>query len=314
MCEYTDKTFFPTEGELPVCMTNDLLFHLLLQEPDASDILKGLISSFQDIEFDEINSVIVQNPISFGETINSKTMVLDVKAILNNNSIVNLEMQVINCGDWPERSLSYLCRCFDNIESGQGYDSVKGAFHIGFLNYTLFPDAPIFFASYEIKNAVTNRLYTSKFGISVVDLTLIDMATDEDKKFHRHLWASFFRATTWEEINMIATQDKNIQLAATKLYQISEDQRIRDELWARQDAIRQQIDFENYHRRRYEEVEAKYIDVEAKRIEAEAKLAEIEAKTNKAEAELAEKNKSIAEKDKVIASLLAEIEQLKTCK
>lgn len=234
-------------------------------------------------------------------------MVLDVKAILNNNSIVNLEMQVINCGDWPERSLSYLCRCFDNIESGQGYDSVKGAFHIGFLNYTLFPDAPVFFASYEIKNAVTNRLYTSKFGISVVDLTLIDMATDEDKKLHRHLWASFFKATTWEEINMIATQDKNIQLAATKLYQISEDQRIRDELWARQDAIRQQIDFENYHRRRYEEVEAKYIDVEAKRIEAEAKLAEIEAKTNKAEAEL-------AEKDKVIASLLAEIEQLKACK
>ena len=307
MCEYTDKTFFPTEGELPVCMTNDLLFHLLLQDPDMADILKGLISSFQDIEFDEINSVIVQNPISFGETINSKTMVLDVKAILNNNSIVNLKMQVINCGDWPERSLSYLCRCFDNIESGQGYDSVKGAFHIGFLNYTLFPDAPVFFASYEIKNAVTNRLYTSKFGISVVDLTLIDMATDEDKKFHRHLWASFFRATTWEEINMIATQDKNIQLAATKLYQISEDQRIRDELWARQDAIRQQIDFENYHRRRYEEVEAKYNDVEAKRIEAEAKLAEIEAKTNKAEAEL-------AEKDKVIANLMAEIEQLKAGK
>ena len=293
MCEYTDKTFFPTEGELPVCMTNDLLFHLLLQDPDMADILKGLISSFQDIEFDEINSVIVQNPISFGETINSKTMVLDVKAILNNNSIVNLEMQVINCGDWPERSLSYLCRCFDNIESGQGYDSVKGAFHIGFLNYTLFPDAPVFFASYEIKNAVTNRLYTSKFGISVVDLTLIDMATDEDKKFHRHLWASFFRATTWEEINMIATQDKNIQLAATKLYQLSEDQRIRDELWARQDAIRQQIDFENYHRRRYEEVEAKYIDAEAKCIEAEA---------------------AVAERDSVIESLKAEIEQLKASK
>ena len=92
---------------------------------------------------------------------------------------------------------------------------------------------------------------------------------------------------------MIATQDKNIQLAATKLYQLSEDQRIRDELWARQDAIRRQIDFENYHRRRYEEVEAK-------RIEAEAKLAE--------------KNKSIAEKDKVIASLKAEIEQLKAVK
>ena len=164
-------------------------------------------------------------------------------------------------------------------------------------------------------------LYTSKFGISVVDLTLIDRATDEDKKLHRHLWASFFRATTWEEINMIATQDKNIQLAATKLYQLSEDQRIRDELWARQDAIRQQIDFENFHKRRYEELEArtnkaeaKLAETEAKIIKAEAELAETEAKTIKAEAELAEKNKSIAEKDKVIASLMAEIEQLKAGK
>ena len=106
---------------------------------------------------------------------------------------------------------------------------------------------------------------------------------------------------------MIATQDKNIQLAANKLYQISEDQRIRDELWARQDAIRQQIDFENFHKRRYEELEARTN-------KAEAKLAETEAKIIKAEAELAEKNKSIAEKDKVIANLMAEIEQLKAGK
>ena len=158
--------------------------------------------------------------------------------------------------------LYYLLCSFQNIE----FDEIDSVFLIT-------PYSPML-------------LYTSKFGISVVDLTLIDMATDEDKKFHRHLWASFFRATTWEEINMIATQDKNIQLAATKLYQLSEDQRIRDELWARQDAIRQQIDFENYHRRRYEEVEAK-------RIEAEA---------------------AVAERDSVIESLKAEIEQLKASK
>ena len=66
----------------------------------------------------------------------------------------------------------------------------------------------------------------------MVDLTLIDMVTDEDRKHHRHLSASFFKATTWE-INMLATQDKNIELAANKLYKLSKDQRIRDEIWAR---------------------------------------------------------------------------------
>ena len=270
---------FPTAGELPICMTNDLLFHLLLQDPDSSDILKGLISSFLDIEFDEINSVVVENPISFGQTLDSKMMVLDVKTILNNNRVVNLELQVLNARNWPERSLSYLCRCFDNIEKGNGYDSVKGAFHIGFLDYTLFPDDPSFFASYKIANTVTNHLYTSKFGISVIDLTLIDMATDEDKRLHRHLWASFFKATTWEEINMLAAQDKNIQQAATKLYELSEDKRIHDEIWAREDAIRCRIDLENYWKR-----------------------------------EIANRDDTIAEKDSIIANLMAEIEQLKAGK
>ena len=213
-------------------------------------------------------------------------MVLDVKTILNNNRVVNLELQVLNARNWPERSLSYLCRCFDNIEKGNGYDSVKGAFHIGFLDYTLFPDDPSFFASYKIANTVTNHLYTSKFGISVIDLTLIDMATDEDKILHRHLWASFFKATTWEEINMLAAQDKNIQQAATKLYELSEDKRVRDEIWAREDAIRCRIDFENYWKR------------------------EIANRDDT----IAVQNSTIAEKDSIIANLMAEIEQLKAGK
>ena len=113
----------------------------------------------------------------------------------------------------------------------------------------------------------------------MVDFTLIDMATDEYRKRHRHLWASFFKATTWEEINMLATQDKNIQQAATKLYELSEDKRIHDEIWAREDAIRCRIDLENYWKR-----------------------------------EIANRDDTIAEKDSIIANLMAEIEQLKAGK
>ena len=59
----------------------------------------------------------------------------------------------------------------------------------------------------------------------------------------------------------------------------------------------QNIEFENYHRRRYEEVEAKRIEAEAKYIEAEAKYID-----------------AVAERDSVIESLKAEIEQLKAGK
>ena len=238
----TIGSYYPKEGALPVRMTNDLLFHYLLQDHDDEDILKGIISSFCNIPIEEIKSVVVQNPISYGEKLDSKTMVLDVKALLNDNRIINLEMQVINYNDWPERSISYICRCFDNLLAGQGYLQVKGAFHIGFLDFTLFPDNAAFYTTYSMRDDKTNRLYSSKFGITVVDLTLIDNATEDDKAHHRDLWASFFKAKTWEEIHMLATQDKNIERAAIKLYTLSEDQRIRDEIWAREDQLRRELD------------------------------------------------------------------------
>ena len=47
-------------------------------------------------------------------------------------------MQVINEHNWSERSLSYLCREFDQLSAGQSYESVKPAIQIGLLNFTLF--------------------------------------------------------------------------------------------------------------------------------------------------------------------------------
>ena len=54
---------------------------------------------------DEILSVEITNPIVIGETIQDKEFRLDIKAVLNGYQQINLEMQVVNRHDWPERSL-----------------------------------------------------------------------------------------------------------------------------------------------------------------------------------------------------------------
>ena len=86
---------------------------------------------------DEIKSVQITNPIKLGEDIDDKTFVLDVNVLLNDNTIVNLEMQMQNERNWEERSLSYLCRSFDQLYQGQDYIEAKPAIHIGFLNFML---------------------------------------------------------------------------------------------------------------------------------------------------------------------------------
>ncbi|MBO5246525.1 MAG: PD-(D/E)XK nuclease family transposase, partial [Eubacterium sp.] len=65
--------------------------------------------------------VIITNPIKLGEQIDSKAFVMDIHVILNDDTLLNLEMQLLNTGNWVERSLSYLCRMYDQLYSGDDY-------------------------------------------------------------------------------------------------------------------------------------------------------------------------------------------------
>ena len=67
----------------------------------------------------------ITNSIVLGESTNDKTFFLDIRVDLNQNTLINLEMQVINEHNWPERSLSYLYREFNQLSTGQSYESLK---------------------------------------------------------------------------------------------------------------------------------------------------------------------------------------------
>ena len=134
-----------------------------------------------------------------------------------------------NFHDWPERSLSYSSRCFDNLDSGEDYLDVLPVHSIGFLNFTLFDDAPEFFATYQLRNNKNNRLYTGKFSIHVIDLTRIDLATEEDKYYEIDRWAKLFKAATWEELKMIAKNDPDLMQASDELYKVNKNDILRQQ-------------------------------------------------------------------------------------
>lgn len=241
-------TTIPTtslSGPLPIKLTNDFFFKYLLQ--NDNNILNSIVRAFLPIRLDDQLEVYVTNPFEEGDYINSKTMILDIKAIVNHTNILNLEMQVFNQHDWPERSLSYLARCFDNLKKGEQYIDVKATYHIGFLNYTLFPDTPEFYSHFMLLNTKTHNVYTSKFSISVVDLTHIDLATDEDKLLMRDMWASFFRATTWEELDMLAEKNDIFNTAKPFIMKVSREEHLKQLYEAREDQLRQQRDAQKYY-------------------------------------------------------------------
>ena len=165
-------------GKLRYTLTNDYLFHIVLQK--NRKMLRGLIRSLLNLKNEEIVDIILENPITPGEAVNDKTVILDLFVILNNNKKINIEMQILNTKDWPERSLTYLCKSFDNLKEGQDYIDVMPAIHIGILDFTLFPDHPEFYAHYAMKNIINNNIYSDKLLLNVLDLNQIHLATDED--------------------------------------------------------------------------------------------------------------------------------------
>ena len=179
-------------GPIPYGLTNDCMFHFVFQKDMVA--LKGLLCSVLHLEPEDIKEIEVCNPLEIGKSFDSKNFVLDLKIKFNNNTIVNLEMQILNRGNWPERSLSYLCRSFDNLNKGDDYRNVFSAIHIGFIDFTLFPDSPEFCATYMMSNVKTHRIYSSKFTLKVVELNHTELATYEDKHFKIDRWARLFKA------------------------------------------------------------------------------------------------------------------------
>ena len=223
----------------PVRLTNDYLFRAVCQKNKR--VLRGLVSSLLGLSEEQIDSVVIQNPICLGEAIHEKDIILDLNILLNHNQRLNIELQVIDRKDWPERSLYYLCRSFCSLNEGENYLDVMPTIHIGILDFILFPDTPEFYAKNYMENVKTHQIYSSKFALNVLELRSINLATAEDKACKLDYWAKLFKATTWEEIKMLAEQNNAVHEAAVTMRELTADDKIRLQCEARERYERNQL-------------------------------------------------------------------------
>jgi len=231
-------SFMEAQGVIEYNMTNNYMFRYILQK--NKKVLKGLICSLLHLKPEQIQKVEIKNPINLSEDVSGKEFILDINIMLNDNTLINLEMQVANEYNWPERSLSYLCRSYDQLYSGQDYMDVLPIIHIGFLDFTLHPKDPEFYATYKMLNVKNHLVYSDKFILSVVNLNQIELATKEDKAYNIDYWARIFKAKTWEELKMFAKDNEYLQEAAECLYVANADEIVRQQCRAREDAERLQ--------------------------------------------------------------------------
>lgn len=300
-----NQPYMQATGVLPHSLVNDYMFKALLQKNQV--VLKHLVCSMLHLRPEEVVSVVLRNPIVLGkalaEDFDSKTFVLDVNVLLNDQVLINLEMQVVNYKNWPERSLTYLCRNFDQLSRGEDYIHVKPVIHIGFLDFTLFKDHPEFYATYKMMNEKNHQVYTDKFVLSVVDLNHTELATREDREWKIDYWASLFKATTWEELKMLAQQNSILEDAVETIYELTADETVQEQCKAREKHVREM-------RTVLTEKEMAMQEKEMAVQEKEIAVQEKDKAVQERDKALQEKERAAQESEQEIAQLRQKIEQL----
>lgn len=213
-------------------MTNDYMFRAVFQKSNRS--LRHLLSALLDIPYEEILSCEITNPIILGEAIDEKTCILDIRVLLNQSRLINLEMQVGNLNHWPNRSLFYLSRLFCNIGHGENYGQIKPSVHIGILTQNPFPEVRELYSEYLMMNPKNQHIFSSNFSLRMLDLSQINHRTEKDSQTELVCWARLFRATTWEEIRMLTENSDALKEAADYLRELSQEEKIRQQCEGRE--------------------------------------------------------------------------------
>lgn len=67
----------------------------------------------------------------------------------------------------------------------------------------------------------------------MLNLNQIDKATEKERSSELYHWAALFKATTWEEIKMLADDNSSISEFVFTLHEMTEDEKIREQCLAR---------------------------------------------------------------------------------
>ena len=99
-----------------------------------------------------------------------------------------------------------------SILSGEDYSLINPTTLFCITDQKLLPNATEeFYSKYRLTNLKSHDLYTDKFGINVLQLNHIDIATEEDISNNLVFWAKLFNATTWEEFKALAKDHPDIK-------------------------------------------------------------------------------------------------------
>ena len=185
-------------GKLRYTFKTDTLFKMLFVKHKG--LLKHLVAALLGIQLECIEQFIVRNEEMPPEILGDKFCRLDINMIVNGQRI-DLEIQVSDEGDYPERVMLYWAREFSTaLPAGQGYSMLPRTIIVSIIDFKLFDCAEYhsFFQPLEVDR---HTLLSDKMGFHFFELK--KLPGDVNEKDALLLWLSLFKAETEDELKKI---------------------------------------------------------------------------------------------------------------
>ena len=180
----------------------DTLFKMLFVK--HQDLLEKLVAALLGIPLESIEQFTVRNPEMPPEVLGDKFCRLDINMIVNNQRI-DLEVQIANEGDYPERVMLYWAREFSTaLPAGQSYSMLPRTIIISIIDFNLF-DCEEFHSFFQPLEATRHTLLSDKMGFHFFELR--KLPDDVNEKDALLLWLSLFRAETEEDLEKIKSME-----------------------------------------------------------------------------------------------------------
>lgn len=212
----------------------DIAFKEIMEDKKAR---VGFLSAVLKIRPENIKETSILNANLRREHEDDKQGILDVRLLLNDDSEVDIEIQLSQLKVWAERSLFYLAKMYvGQISPGQSYKVFKKCINISILDFELFPEETEFYSCFHIREDTRNFIYTDKMEFHLIELPKLPKELREDSS-DIELWAKFINAERKEEFDMLAQKNQYIESAYERLQVISQDREKRLEYEAREKAI-----------------------------------------------------------------------------
>ena len=200
--------------------TNDYVFSRIFGYKKNWELLKDLLEAIlPDIQIKKIK--LVKQYTLDKDTIKNRGAVLDVLAELNDDTTVNIEMQMTDYENTIERSVFYDSGIYhEGLVKNEDFKNAKRVIGIWILGYNIFDDGP-FHEIARLKRDYENILLTGKMELHYIQLPKFK---EKCKRISSKLeqWLTFIINDDTEEIKMI--DNEFVQKAEDELEYINADE------------------------------------------------------------------------------------------